>query len=74
MNLLTNYHTYYRDEDCMKVLSQKLLEIAKEITSEEKHDMNPLTNNEENQYQNSEKCHICENLFSLIRKINITKN
>ena len=47
----------------MKVLSQKLLEIAKEITSEEKHDMNPLTNNEENQYQNSEKCHICEKPF-----------
>ena len=63
MNLLTNYHTYYRGEDCMKVLSQKLLEIAKEITSEEKHDMNPLTNNEENQYQNSEKCHICEKPF-----------
>ena len=42
----------------MKVLSQKLLEIAKEITSEEKHDMNPLTNNEENQYQNSEMSYL----------------
>ena len=64
----TNYHTYYRGEDCMKVLSQKPKEIAKEITSEEKHDMNPLTDNEENQYESSEKCHICEKPFATDKK------
>ena len=64
----TNYHTYYRGEDCMKVLSQKPKEIAKEITSEEKHDMNPLTDNEENQYESSEKCHICEKPFVTDKK------
>ena len=68
----TNYPTYYRVEDCMKVLSAKLLRVGKEISNEEKHDMILLTANEEKQYENAEVSHICKKPF--INKEDINNN
>ena len=63
-----NCCTYCRGEESMETLAKILLEIGKEISSKTKHDMIPLTDDENNQYENSEKCHICNKSFNTNKK------
>lgn len=47
----------------MIVLSNTLLEIGEEIAKKTKHSEIILTEDEKNQHENAEKCHICKKTF-----------
>ena len=55
-----NERKYYRGEDCMKIFCEDLKDQAMKIINHEKKEMIPLTDEENESYENQETCHICE--------------
>ena len=60
-----NTLNYYRGKDCIETLCEKLKEQALKIINYEEKEMIPLTKEEKKSYKNQEKCHICEEKFSM---------
>ena len=60
-----NERKYYRGKDSMKIFSNDLKEQANKIINYEMKEMIPLTNEEEESYENQEICHICEKEFGI---------
>ena len=58
-----NERKYYRGKDCMKMFCNNLTKQANKIINYEMKEMIPLTNEEEESYENQEICHICEKEF-----------
>ena len=64
---------YYRGIDCMERLSSDLMTIGKEIADEEKSEEQLLTQEEENDYEKSKYCYLCETKYSSNEEINNLK-
>ena len=60
-----NKLNYYRGKDCIEKLYKKLKECEIKIINYEEKEMIPLTKEEKKSYENQEKCHICEEKFSV---------
>ena len=60
-----NKLNYYRGKDCIEKLCKKLKERVMKIINYEEKVMIPLTNEENKSYKEQEKCHICEEKFSM---------
>ena len=58
-----NKQTYCRGRDCMKRFCADLKEHITRITNYEMKPMDPLTEDEEESYENQKLCHICEKEF-----------
>ena len=69
-----NYQMHYRGIDCMEKLSSELMTIGEDTSEKEKKDEEPLTDYEENEYEKSENCHICDGKFASEDEINRIKN
>ena len=69
-----NYQTHHRGIDCMEKLSIELMTIGEDISEKEKKDEEPLTENEESEYEKSEYCHIFNRKCSSKDKIDIIRN
>ena len=57
------YH--YRGEDCIEKFCEKLKEDAMEIINYKKSDIIPLTQEENNRYNEQKICYICEEKFCM---------
>ena len=60
-----NKFDYYRGKDCIEKLCKKIEESANEVISREKKEIIPLTNEENNIYNEQEICYICKEKFCL---------
>ena len=60
-----NELNYYRGKDCIEKLCKKLKERVMKIINYEEKVMIPITNEENKSYKEQEKCHICEEKFSM---------
>ena len=69
-----NYQTHYRGIDCMEKLSIELMTIGENISEKEKKNEEPLTANEESEYEKSEYCHICNRKCSSKDEIDKIRN
>ena len=58
-----NKQTYDNGKDCMKRFCDYLKEYFTRITNYEMKPMDPLTEEEEESYENQQLCHICEKEF-----------
>ena len=54
---------YYRGENCMKIFCKDLKDQAMKIINNEKKEMIPLTNEENETHENQKNCYICEQEF-----------
>ena len=54
---------HYRGKDCIEILCKKLKESAMEIIDYKKRDIIPLTQEENNRYNEQGICYICEEKF-----------
>ena len=50
---------YYRGRDCIKKLFKKLKELAMKIINYKQKEKIPLTDEENQSYEDQEACHIC---------------
>ena len=64
-----NEQKYYRGKDCMKIFCKGLKDQAMKIINYEKKEMTPLTDKENESYENQEICHICKKEFSTDNKV-----
>ena len=55
-----NKLNHYRGKDCIEILCKKLKESAMEIINYKIKDEIPLTQEENNCYNEEEKCYICK--------------
>ena len=55
-----NESSYCRGKDCMKIFCKDLRDQVMKIINYEKKGMIPLTDEEEESYENHDVCHICE--------------
>ena len=69
-----NYQTHHRGIACMEKLSIELMTIGEDISEKEKKDEEPLTANEESEYEKSEYCHICKRKCSSKDEIDKIRN
>ena len=60
-----NKLNYYRGKDCIEKLCKKLKESATEIINRERKEMVPLNDDENNFYNEKEKCYICKERFPM---------
>ena len=60
-----NERKYYRENDCIKMCCNDLKEQVNKIINYKMKAMIPLTNEEEESYENQEICHICEKEFCI---------
>ena len=58
-----NEQTFYRAKDCIKRFCRKLKELCLRVVNYEQREMIPLTDNENNYYEDQKKCHICNKKF-----------
>ena len=59
-----NEHSYYREQNCMKKLCEKIKDQAMKIVSYEEKEMIPLTDEETKFYEKQKVHHICKEQFS----------
>ena len=64
----TNKHSYYRGKDCIQKFCKELRDNSKKIVNAGKKEMIPLTNEEEDIYEKSKYCHICNKEFNADEK------
>ena len=73
-----NKYGYYRGEDCIERLCKRLRDLALEIINykkkNQKKQMIPLTNEENEFYEKQKVCHICKEEFVLIKMMKIQLN
>ena len=60
---IENKHDVCRGKDCMKKFCESLREHAMRIINIKKEKMKSLTKAQQNSYQNSKICYICEEKF-----------
>ena len=60
-----NKLNYYRGKACIEKLCKKLKESATEIINRERKEMVPLNDDENNFYNEQEKCYICKERFPM---------
>ena len=58
-----NKHNVYRGRDCIKRFCSDIKELATKIVNYEEKEMIPLTDNENNFYEEQKKRHICQKEF-----------
>ena len=61
--IIEKKYDVYRGKDCMKYFYESLREHAMSIFNVKKNKMKLLTNEQQNSYQNSKICYICEEKF-----------
>ena len=60
--------TYYRGNDCIQKLCNDLWDISEDLFKTEKAQMIPLTAGQKKNYNNFNKCFICQKKFNTIKK------
>ena len=60
---------YYRGKDCMKIFCKDLKDQAMKVINCEKKEMIPLTDEEQESYENHKICHICKKEFNNDNKL-----